>query len=293
MAILRSPGGCPWDRRQTHGTLRPFLLEETYEALDAIDRGDLQHLAAELGDVLFQCVFHAQLAVERREFDIGDVVEAVTAKLIRRHPHVFAPDGRPLSASERRDRGAATSGEVLEQWARVKAREQAAAGQSARVLSGIPRSTPALTRAHTIGARVASVGFDWPTAEDIVAKIEEEVRELRAAVAEGPRRMREEMGDVLFSLANLSRKLGIHAEEALARANDKFIDRFERLERDLERAGRDVHAATSPELEDAWARIKAAETTPARATGRRSPARRPAPDSPRAAPARRGRRSRR
>ena len=293
MAILRSPRGCPWDRQQTHGSLRPFLLEETYEALDAIDRGDLEHLAGELGDVLFQCVFHAQLAVERRQFEIGDVIEAVTAKLIRRHPHVFTPDGRPLPASARRRQAAGSPGAVVEQWTRVKAREQTAAGQSARVLSGIPKSTPALTRAHTIGARVASVGFDWPAADDVLEKIEEEVRELRAALREGPARMREEMGDLLFTLANLSRKLDIHAEEALARANEKFVSRFDRLERELERAGRDVHSVTGRELEAAWIRVKAAETTPARPTARRSPARPTPAGPPSAAPAGGGRRSRR
>jgi MazG family protein len=292
MAVLRSPRGCPWDRQQTHRSLRAFLLEETYEVLDAIDRDDLDHLAGELGDVLFQCVFHAQLAVERRHFEIGDVVEAVTAKLIRRHPHVFSPEGRPLSAAERR-RQAGTPEAVLEQWTRVKTRERTDAGQPARVLSGIPRATPALTRAHTIGARVATVGFDWPGPDGVLDKIEEEVRELRAAVHESPARMLDEMGDVLFSLANLSRKLGIHAEEALARANDKFIGRFERLEVDLEQAGQDVHSVTPPELEAAWTRVKGAEATRARSTSPRTNARRAASHPPTSAPAGRARRSRR
>jgi MazG family protein len=292
MAVLRSPRGCPWDRKQTHGSLRPFLLEETYEVLDAIDRGDLDHLAGELGDVLFQCVFHAQLAVERGRFEIGDVVEAVTAKLIRRHPHVFTPEGHPLSAEERLRR-AGTPEAVLEQWTRLKARERTDANQTARVLTGIPQSTPALTRAHTIGARVATVGFDWPTPDGVLDKIEEEVRELRAAVRESPTRMLDEMGDVLFSLANLSRTLGIHAEEALARANDKFIGRFERVEVDLEQSGRDVHSVTPPELEAAWSRVKAAETTDAPPTPPRRPVRRAAPRAPTSAHAGHGRRSRR
>jgi ATP diphosphatase len=265
--------------------LRPFLVEETYEALDAIDRGDLDELATELGDVLFQCVFHAQLAVERGRFEIADVVERVTAKLIRRHPHVFRPDGRPLTAAERRRR-AATPEAVLEQWTRVKAGEQQGAGLQARVLAGIPRALPALTRAHTIGARVATVGFDWPAAADVIDKIEEEVRELRAALRNGRAQTVEEMGDLLFSLANLSRKLGVHAEEALAKANDKFTNRFGRLETHLERSGRNVHTVTPPELEAAWAIVKARE-----ANGRAAPSS-PRPRRRAGAGAARGRRSR-
>jgi MazG family protein len=237
-------------------------------------------------------VFHAQLAIEARRFDIGDVVQTVTAKLIRRHPHVFTPDGQPLSAAARRRR-AGTPGAVLEQWTRLKARERTDAGQPARVLTGIPRSTPALTRAHTIGARVATVGFDWPTPDGVLDKIEEEVRELRAAVHEGQARTLDEMGDVLFSLANLSRKLGIHAEEALARANDKFENRFARVEADLDQAGRDIHAVSPTELEAAWRRVKAAETTSAPSSRPKAPARGAARRAPRSAPAGPARRSRR
>jgi MazG family protein len=251
MTTLRSPVGCPWDRRQSHTSLRPYLLEETYEALDAIDRRDLDALRGELGDVLFQVVFHAEIARSDGRFDAADVVEDVTAKLVRRHPHVFTPDGRPLGRAR-----LGTPGAVLEQWERIKAREQVEAGGDAGVLAGIPRSLPALLRAHKIGKRAATVGFDWPKTEHVLDKIDEEVRELRRAVAQGEREAFEEMGDVLFSLANLSRKLGIEPEAALARANDKFTRRFAAVERRLAAASRTVHDATLDELERAWEAVK-------------------------------------
>jgi len=221
MAILRSPRGCPWDRRQTHESLHPYLLEETYEALDAIARGDLDALPGELGDVLFQVVFHAEIAASAKRFDAADVIEQVTAKLIRRHPHVFTPGGRTLRTRRRR-----TPHAVLEEWERIKAREQTAAGRDAGVLAGIPRMLPALLRAHKIGKRAATVGFDWPQADAVIDKVEEEVRELRDASGRGREQTLEEMGDLLFSLANLSRKLGIEPEAALRQANDKFTRRF-------------------------------------------------------------------
>src|SRR5215471_8035221 len=213
MATLRSPRGCPWDREQTPATLRPFLLEETYEALEAIDRGDFDDLRGELGDVVFQCVFQAQIAAEAGRFDIADVLNAITAKLIRRHPHVFTPEGRALSAARRRGR-VKTPDAVLEQWEQLKAKEQTDAGATRRLLSGVPRSLPALLRAHEIGTRVAAVGFDWARPADVLDKIDEEARELRAALADEPGRAAEELGDVLFSIANLARQLHIEPESA-------------------------------------------------------------------------------
>jgi MazG family protein len=256
METLRSPDGCPWDREQTHASLRPHLLEETYEAIEAIDRGDLDSLPAELGDVLFQCVFHAQIAAEDGRFDITDAVNAITQKLIRRHPHVFTPSGRPLARGARQKTTIRTATAVKEQWEVIKAREQARAGAATRVLKGVPGSLPALQRAHEIGRRVAAVGFDWARADDVVDKMDEEVRELRAALAESPRRAAEELGDFLFSLANLARKLGIEPESSLREANDKFTRRFDALEQWFERRNRSVHGATLEEMETAWAEVK-------------------------------------
>jgi len=279
MAALRSPDGCPWDRKQTPRTLRPFLLEETYEALDAIDRGDFDDLKGELGDVLFQCVFHSQIAAERRRFDIGDAIQSVVDKLIRRHPHVFLADGRPLP--RRRKHGtASTPKAVLQQWEQLKAQEQAASGREKRVLSGIPRALPSLLRAHEIGSRVAAVGFDWNQTTDVVDKIDEEVRELREALHESPARAAEELGDLLFSLANLARRLDIEPESALREANDKFTRRFDQLEAWMAARGRSVHGAPLTELEDAWQAVKAlpardaTPATSARTPTARTPSRR-------------------
>ena len=248
MATLRSPHGCPWDRKQTHKTLRPFLLEEAYELLDAIDRGDDTELPGELGDVLFQCVFHGQ-------FDIVDALDAISAKLIRRHPHVFTASGKPLGP-RRPAKRAKTSDAVLTQWEAIKAAEQATQGRKKRILAGVPASMPSLLRAHEIGTRAAAVGFDWDRADDVVDKIDEEVRELREALQESPRRAEEELGDVLFSLANLARKLGIEPESALRKANDKFTQRFGAVEEALQKRGRSVHEASQTEMEAEWQRVK-------------------------------------
>ena len=279
MAALRSPDGCPWDRKQTPRTLRPFLLEETYEALDAIDRGDFADLKGELGDVLFQCVFHSQIAAERRRFDIADSIQSVVDKLIRRHPHVFQANGRALPRRRRRGT-ASTPKAVLQQWEKLKAQEQAATGREERVLSGIPRALPSLLRAHEIGSRVAAVGFDWDRTADVVDKIDEEVRELREALHESPARAAEELGDLLFSLANLARKLDIEPESALREANDKFTKRFDQLEAWLSARGRSVHGTPLTELEEAWQAVKALaakDATPAtsvRTPTARTPSRR-------------------
>jgi MazG family protein len=275
MAVLRSPRGCPWDREQTHASLRPFLIEESYEVLEAIDRGEDATLAEELGDVLFQCVFHAQLAAESGRFDIADAANAIAAKLIRRHPHVFTPAGRPISAAERRRRGLHKPDAVLQQWERLKADERKAGAVRRRVLTGVPRSMPALLRAHEIGTRVASVGFDWPRVDQVLDKIEEEVREMREAVHESPSRAAEELGDMLFSIANLARKLGVEPESALRQANDKFTDRFDRVEARLEGQGGSVHDATLDELEAAWSGVKAEPPSRTRAAGRSSSSSRP------------------
>jgi len=265
MDTLRSPRGCPWDRQQTHDTLKPFLLEEAYEALEAVERRDFDELCGELGDVLFQCVFHAQIAAEAGRFDLADAIAAINAKLIRRHPHVFTSTGQPLRAGPAREQktgAASTPRAVLEQWEQLKAREQKTAGRQSRVLAGIPRAMPALLRAHEIGTRVAAVGFDWAKTIDVVDKIEEEVAELRGALQrEGRDRVEEEMGDLLFSIANLARKLGIEPESALRKANDKFSARFDKLERAFEARGQSIHDATLEEMEAEWGAVKQSEAT--------------------------------
>ena len=256
MDTLRSPHGCPWDREQTHESLRQHLIEEAYEAIETIDRGDLDALKGELGDVLFQCVFHAQIASETGRFEMADAIEAIAAKLIRRHPHVFTPSGRPLPPERHRRSGIRTSRAVKQQWEQIKAAEQKDAGQARQVLAGVPASMPSLLRAHEIGRRVAAVGFDWATPLAVVDKMDEEVRELRGALAEGPGRTTEELGDLLFAMAQFSRKLGIEPEAALRAANDKFTRRFGTLEADFERRGRPVHGATAEELDAAWTAVK-------------------------------------
>ena len=260
MDTLRSRHGCPWDRKQTHQSLRPFLLEETYEALEAIDRSDWKALPGELGDVLLQCVFHAQLAAERGRFEIADAVDAIVTKLIRRHPHVFTTSGRPLGPRHASRKAIRTPAAVKEQWARIKAREAGGkkkhAASANRVLAGVPRALPALLRAHEIGTRVAGVGFEWAHTSDVVDKIEEEVRELRGALNESPARAAEELGDLLFAVANLARKLKLEPESALRQANDKFTGRFDALEAYLEQRGRSIHDATFDEMDEGWNVIK-------------------------------------
>jgi MazG family protein len=261
MRVLRAPDGCPWDREQTHASLRPFILEETYEVLEAIDSGDPGELREELGDFLFEAVFLARLSEEAGDFSIGDAIDAVCAKLIRRHPHVF---DRPAGDDGTRP----TSAEVVEKWETIKAREREATGRPASAppkttLSGIPKTLPALLRAFEVSARAAAVGFDWARPDDVVAKIEEEVREVRIEVESGAlgsaERAEEEVGDLLFAIANLSRKLGIEPESALRRANDKFTTRFETLERALVSAGRTLDDVSLEEMEREWDRVKAGE----------------------------------
>jgi MazG family protein len=256
MARLRGPRGCPWDREQTLASLRPYLLEETYEVLDAIDRGDLAALEGEIGDLILEGVFLAQICADEGRFTVADSLRAITRKLIRRHPHVF---GRSGSSSVK------TAARVKTQWERIKAEEQAARGDRKSILGGIGRSLPALLRAYEIGTRAGAVGFDWARADDVVAKVREEVEEVAQAVAAAKRdRAEEEMGDLLFAIANLARKLGVEPESALRKANEKFVTRFEALERRFEAEGRSIHGATLDDMEAHWQKVKAAETKTAR-----------------------------
>ena len=256
MRALRAPDGCPWDREQTQASLRPFVLEETYEVLEAIESGGPVQLCEELGDFLFEAVFLAQIAAERGEFTIGDAIDAICEKLVRRHPHVFARGEGDQTL---------TSGQVIEKWETLKAREREAAGQPAKkprtTLSGVPKTLPSLLRAYEVSARAAAVGFDWAKAADVLDKIEEEVAELRHEVESGATghlsRAEEEMGDLLFAIANLSRKLGIEPEAALRRANDKFTTRFDAVERAFTARSRSMSEATLEEMEAEWQKVKA------------------------------------
>ncbi len=249
MRTLRSPEGCPWDRQQTLASLRPYLLEETYEALDALDADRDAAISEELGDLLFEIVFLAQIGAEAGRFTIAEALESITQKLVRRHPHVFGDAPR-----------IATAEEVPGRWEAMKAAERAGADQSHGILGGVPASLPALLRAYELGSRAASVGFDWDRASDVMAKIEEEVAELRAEVTNpdgiDARRAEEEMGDLLFALANLSRKLGIEPESALRTANQKFTRRFGAIESRLQAAGKALTEATLEEMEAEWQRVK-------------------------------------
>jgi MazG family protein len=260
MQTLRSPEGCPWDREQTLRSLRPYVLEETYELLDALDRGDLAALREELGDFLFEAVFLAQIAHEGGHFSIGDSIQAITDKLIRRHPHVFTAEGVPLAEA----RESITAGQVVEKWEDVKARERrdsvaVAAQPEKTILSGVPKTLPALLRAFELSARAAAVGFDWEKAVDVVDKIEEEVAELREE-AQKPNvdaeRVEEEMGDLFFALANLARKMGVEPEAALRKANDKFQRRFTELEQRVRANGQQLRELRLEQLEEHWQALK-------------------------------------
>jgi ATP diphosphatase len=258
MATLRGPEGCPWDREQTLGSLRPFLLEETYEALAALDHGDMAGLREELGDLLFEIVFLARVAEEGGHFTVADAAADVGAKLVRRHPHVFGDEPRLTKA-----------GEVIGKWEEMKAEEARSGGPSGSsrsdkrktLLSGVPVTLPALLRAYEYGSRAAAVGFDWAKADQVIDKIEEETRELREVVGQVGQveRVEEEMGDLLFAIANLSRKLGVEPEAALRRANDKFRDRFGHVEARITARGERMQDKSLDELDAEWRAVKAGE----------------------------------
>jgi tetrapyrrole methylase family protein/MazG family protein len=247
MARLRAPDGCPWDREQTHASLRKYLLEETYETLDALDAGDAGALEEELGDLLLQIVFHAQVADEAGEFDLGDVVAGIVSKLIRRHPHVFG------------DEQAGDAETVLRNWEALKRAERTARGSGdappKSMLDGVSRAMPALAYAQAVQARAARVGFDWPDADGVVEKVAEEARELTAAP---PESRQEELGDLVFSVVNLARRLGIDAEEALRAANGKFRARFAAMEATAREAGKTLDEYDAAGLDALWLRAKAA-----------------------------------
>jgi MazG family protein len=259
MERLRSPQGCPWDREQTYSTLAPMLLEEAYEVFEAVEEaieGRPAELRDELGDLLFQIVFYAQVAKERGDFSIDDVTGTVHAKMVRRHPHVFG------------DAKADNTTEVLRSWEAIKAEEKRAAGKDARqdasLLDGVSSKAPALMEAHQLSTKAARVGFDWQRVEDIFAKIEEELDELRAAIvvhAESKSEadhahVREEVGDLLFAVTNIARHLQVEPEAAMKLTNRKFRRRFGHIEETLRERGQEFEGTTLDELEALWQEAK-------------------------------------
>jgi ATP diphosphatase len=262
MRTLRSPGGCPWDREQTLASLTHYVLEEAHEVVDAIERGDAAALQEEIGDHIFEGVFLAQVAADDGLFSVGDSLRTVTEKLVRRHPHVFQEDGRVHDAASQARAPSAEA--ALQRWNSLKAQEREGAGRAHTTLGGVPRSLPSLLRAFKIGQRAAVVGFEWEKAADVISKIEEEVAELRETLTDAPQdkaRAEEEMGDLLFAITNLSRKLNIEPEAALRRANDKFIRRFEAMEQRAASTGRTLDTMTLDEMEAEWQEVKKAEDT--------------------------------
>nr|WP_279595395.1 nucleoside triphosphate pyrophosphohydrolase [Methylobacterium sp. J-090] len=264
MAALRDPAtGCPWDIAQTHASIAPYAVEEAYEVVDAIARDDAADLRDELGDLLLQVVFHARIAEEAGRFTFADVVGAIVAKMVRRHPHVFAPDGGPVPAgSSLRDPAA-----VERQWAVIKAAERAGRPtrdpgpqDPASPLAGIARALPALSRAEKLSARAATYGFDWSDPADVVAKVREETDEVADAMANGTRAdVAEEVGDLLFSVANLARHLGIDPEYSLHSGNMKFERRFTAMTARLTAEGTTLDDASLETMESAWTEVKRAE----------------------------------
>lgn len=253
MAALRNPdGGCPWDLEQDFSTIRHYTIEEAYEVSDAIERQDFDDLREELGDLLLQPVYHAQMASERGLFDLGDVVQAITEKLIRRHPHVFG------------EAAARSAGGAKAKWDEIKADERArkAAGRETEpsVLDDVPHALPALARAEKLTRRAATVGFDWPDLEAVRAKVDEELAELQAAGTEAERH--EEMGDLLFAVANMARHMGVDPEAALRDANAKFTRRFRHVEARAKEDGVPLAEAGLERLDGYWNEIRAQDKIP-------------------------------
>ena len=249
MARLRAPDGCPWDREQTFDSIKPYTLEEVYEVLESIDARDWPELAEELGDLLLQCVFYAQMASEQGLFSIDDCLDAINEKLIRRHPHVFA------------DGDASTPDEVKKRWDQIKSEEKERKRKPKDLLAGAPRSQPALAEAAQITAKAAGVGFDWEQADHVIGKLQEELEELAEARRDAaPRaRLEEELGDILFVIVNLARHLQVDPEQALRKTNAKFRRRFGHVEQRLAAAGRTFDEASLAEMDALWDEAKLAE----------------------------------
>lgn len=263
MARLRGPDGCPWDREQTRTSLKPYLLEEAYEVLEAIESGQEAALQEELGDLLFQVVFHAQIAREAGGFNMADLLERLNEKMVNRHPHVFG------------NASVATPEEALAQWETIKQREADGEGRSRSVVDGVPRALPALLRAQRVQSKAARVRFDWPDAGAAWEKVEEEMKEVAEALAAGDQaRIAEELGDLLFSLVNAARLSAVDAEDALQGAVEKFTRRFVEMEADLRAQGKPLAATSPDDMERSWEAVKARADARARGDaesgGRRS-----------------------
>ena len=238
MAKLRSPSGCPWDLKQSHESLRPYLLEEAYEVLDAIDSNDPDQLCEELGDLLLQIVFHSRLAEEQRHFDLQDVISAISEKMLRRHPHVFGNET------------ASTPQEVRDRWEELKREE----GRS--IFAGLPQHLPALLRAQRVGEKAANIGYDWRGPEPVLEKVREELGELTEAISDDRERVSEELGDLLFALVNLSRHLSINAEDSLRLATGKFERRIEAVQEYALEKSIDLENCSEAELDVIWEEVK-------------------------------------
>jgi tetrapyrrole methylase family protein/MazG family protein len=244
MATLRGPDGCPWDLKQTTESLKPFLIEETYEVIDALDDGDPYKVKEELGDLLFQIVFHARLAEEQGAFSLDDVIEANVEKMIRRHPHVFG------------DQKLATDKEVIANWEEIKKKEKGHT-QRTSILEGVPSSMPALSRAHRLQERAARVGFDWKRLDEALPKLDEEIAEFKESLkTESAAKIEEELGDIFFMLVNLSRFLNVDPEQALRKTIGKFIRRFRFIEERAADAGRPLDDLSLDEMENLWQEAK-------------------------------------
>jgi MazG family protein len=251
MRSLRGPAGCPWDREQTPTSLKPYLIEETYEVLEAIEAREPTALREELGDLLLQVVFHAQVATESGDFTMADILATLVEKLLSRHPHVFG------------DASVDTAHQALVQWETIKQREAESRGRTRSVIAGVPRALPALLRAQRIQDKAARVNFDWPDAGAAWTKVSEEVQEATAALnAQDRPRFQEELGDLLFSLVNVARLSALDAEDVLQRAIEKFSRRFTTMENDLIARGTSVANVSSEELERSWEAVKAQEQSP-------------------------------
>jgi tetrapyrrole methylase family protein/MazG family protein len=244
MARLRGPDGCPWDRKQTPESLKPFLVEECYEVIDALDEGSPAKVKEELGDLLFQIIFHARIAEERGQFSIQDVIAANIEKMVRRHPHVYG------------DADLSTDKEVLANWEEIKKKEKGYEERTS-VLEGVPRHLPSLLRAHSLQERAARVGFDWSRIEEALPKLDEEISEFKESLkTEDPAGMEEELGDIFFMLVNISRFLGVNPEDALRKTISKFIRRFRYIEEHAADAGRTLGDMTLDQMEQLWQESK-------------------------------------
>ncbi len=243
---LRGPNGCPWDRKQTPETLKKYLLEEAYEVIEAIDSQDVQEICEEIGDLLFLLIFLAHIYEEKGAFSIKDMLRLCAEKMIRRHPHVFG------------QAAVACAEEVIAQWQKIKEEESRSKEKKrSAVLGNLPRALPALQRAYRVGERASRVGFDWSSAIDIFPKLEEEILELKEALySKDETRIKEEIGDLLFTVANISRKLNVNPEESLRQAVDKFVSRFIRMEEHFKAQGKDLREVSLEEMDQVWEKIK-------------------------------------